>query len=126
MPGLQPTSQGDDMRRSWLVPVGALVLVSACSAERVFGTRTVAAPAAPARVRTVEPLGLVAGAPLYVLDGRVLPRDDADSTGMPGAVRTLKAEQIETIEVLKGQSAQRRYGTAGENGVILIRTRHAN
>ncbi|WP_104383966.1 TonB-dependent receptor plug domain-containing protein [Sphingobacterium sp. HMA12] len=51
--------------------------------------------------------------PLFVVDGQVQPKDRND----------LKSEDIESIEVLKNQSATTLYGTAGSNGVILITTK---
>ena len=46
--------------------------------------------------------------------------------GIPGDLRTVAPESIESIDVLKDGSAAAIYGTRGTNGVILITTRKAN
>lgn len=46
--------------------------------------------------------------------------------GIPGDLRTVAPEDIESIDVLKDGSAAAIYGTRGTNGVILITTRRAN
>lgn len=45
--------------------------------------------------------------------------------GVPGDMRTVAPEDIESIDVLKDGSAAAIYGTRGTNGVILITTRRA-
>ena len=99
-----------------LVTLAALVtaiLVAGCRAPR--GVSTTPAPQSD-RVLLLERADV-----LYVLDGRVL--QDADSTGVPSAVRQLDPRMIESIEVLKGSSARRAYGDAGASGVVIIRTK---
>jgi TonB-dependent SusC/RagA subfamily outer membrane receptor len=67
----------------------------------------------------------VAGAPLYVVNGRVVPpppgRRSADGPpdGLP------PAEQIERVDVLKGEQATRKYGARGRSGVVEITTKQA-
>lgn len=46
--------------------------------------------------------------------------------GVPGDLKTVAPEDIESIDVLKDGSAAAIYGTRGTNGVILITTRRAN
>lgn len=45
--------------------------------------------------------------------------------GVPGDLRTVAPEDIESIDVLKDGSAAAIYGTRGTNGVILVTTRRA-
>lgn len=52
--------------------------------------------------------------PLYVIDGEI-------STKV--ALDNLKPEQIEAIDVLKGEKATAAYGEKGKNGVIIIRVK---
>lgn len=46
--------------------------------------------------------------------------------GIPGNLRTVAPENIESIDVLKDGAAAAIYGTRGTNGVILITTRKSN
>ncbi len=46
--------------------------------------------------------------------------------GIPGDLRTISPENIESIDVLKDGSAAAIYGTRGTNGVILITSRKSN
>lgn len=50
--------------------------------------------------------------PLYVIDGVISTKEDMDK---------FKPEQIESIDVLKGEKATAAYGDKGKNGVIIIR-----
>ncbi len=52
--------------------------------------------------------------PLYVIDGEIASKEKTDQ---------LKPEQIESINVLKGEKATAVYGDNGKNGVIVIRTK---
>jgi TonB-dependent SusC/RagA subfamily outer membrane receptor len=45
--------------------------------------------------------------------------------GVPGDMKTVAPQDIESIDVLKDGSAAAIYGTRGTNGVILITTRRA-
>lgn len=67
------------------------------------------------RIRiTGNPAG---GQPLYLLDGKVI-----DLRQM----QTINPDDIEAISVLKDKAATAIYGSAGENGVILISTKAAS
>jgi TonB-dependent SusC/RagA subfamily outer membrane receptor len=50
--------------------------------------------------------------PLYVIDGEISTKEAMDN---------LKPEQIESIDVLKGEKASAAYGDKGKNGVIMIK-----
>ena len=52
--------------------------------------------------------------PLYVIDGEISTKEAMDN---------LKPEQIEAIDVLKGEKATAAYGEKGRNGVIMIRVK---
>jgi len=58
--------------------------------------------------------------PLYVIDG--LPVE----AGPGGALVGINPHDIESIEVLKDAQSLSFYGVRGANGVILIKTKHAN
>ncbi|MEO3405228.1 TonB family protein [Mucilaginibacter sp. CAU 1740] len=60
---------------------------------------------------------LTAAQPLYVVDGNVQNKNFV--------LDGLKPEDIESISVLKGESAKAIYGSKGSNGVILIATKAA-
>lgn len=66
---------------------------------------------------TSESEGEEAERPLVVVDG--VPAEGSD-----GASATMDAENIESVEVLKGAAAAERYGERGRHGVILIKTRN--
>ena len=57
------------------------------------------------------------GNPLYIVDGVV---------ESPGVLNTLDPKSIESINVLKGQSATALYGEKGKNGVVIIATKNAS
>lgn len=61
-------------------------------------------------------------APLYVLDGVIIP-----STGDPGSgsnpLNTVNPNEIESIDVLKDASATAIYGSQATNGVVVITTK---
>ena len=60
-----------------------------------------------------------AGPPLYVIDGEVM--TEADSR--PGPLSKLNPNDIESVTVLKDQSAKAIYGERAKDGVILIVTK---
>ncbi|MBI1342161.1 MAG: TonB-dependent receptor plug domain-containing protein [Terrimonas sp.] len=64
-----------------------------------------------AKIRPVQP-------PLYIIDGKPMKEgksvDDA-----------IKPEEIERVDVLKGESAVKKYGPKGENGVIEITSKQS-
>lgn len=105
--------------RSPLPPIVLALLLSAgaCRAERLLHP-AFTPDAAESRVK----LGSATDV-LYVLNGRVLTRDD--STGVPAAVRALDPASISSIEVLKGASAKNAYGARGASGVVVITTKTA-
>ena len=53
--------------------------------------------------------------PLYVLDGKIIDLEEYNKTMTP--------DKIESISVVKGSSATSIYGSKGENGVILIKSK---
>ncbi len=53
--------------------------------------------------------------PLYIVDGKVINTDDFD---------TINPENIESLTVLKGESAIKGYGDKGKNGVLVITTKN--
>ncbi len=66
------------------------------------------------RVRGVSTFGLGAGAePLFVVDGFPL----------PGGIRDINPNDIETIQVLKDATAGAIYGNRAANGVVIITTK---
>ena len=101
-----------------MTAVLAGILLSGC-----FGQRVSTAPLA-SLAGTPERVAIGSGNVLYVLDGKVLAHTAQDSAAMPVELQSLDADDIASIEVLKGEKAKLRYGTAGENGVVLITTRH--
>jgi TonB-dependent SusC/RagA subfamily outer membrane receptor len=52
--------------------------------------------------------------PLYIIDGKVVEKDDLND---------INPNQIDSVEVLKDQTAITMYGKEGENGVIIIKTK---
>lgn len=105
-----------------LVSGGCVQHLAAQTAEpgtiRLRGTASSPAGAQPLYV--VEGVALSASAhPLYVIDGVVA---DAAYYHAQGRLDSL---EIESVEILKGPAATDRYGDAGRNGVVIIRTRAA-
>jgi TonB-dependent SusC/RagA subfamily outer membrane receptor len=98
------------MRRSSLVVLAlAASLVAACHSEKLAG------PAAQDAVRRAQSLDLSRfGHPLILVDGKEV----TDS-----AARTLDAQSIENVEVLKGPAAATQYGERAAAGIILITTK---
>lgn len=99
--------------------VTAMLGIAACSAERIMA-------GANPKPAGLDRVSLGSGNVLYILDGQVLEHAATDSTAMPDAVRTLKAGDIARIQVIKGRAAREKYGAAGENGVVLIYTKHGS
>jgi len=104
--------------QSFLLAAVAGVMLAGCSAERIT--------AAPPSVRTApQRVSISSGDVLYILDGKVLDRSANDTLAViPSEIRALAPEDVKQIEVLKGEAARKRYGAAGENGVVLITTKH--
>jgi len=57
------------------------------------------------------------GKPLYVINGKVI---------NPNNINGIKPDKIESLTVLKGNSALESYGEQGKNGVIIIKMKDAN
>lgn len=53
--------------------------------------------------------------PLYIVDGKEISEDSF--------IKNVKAENIEQVETLKGESAIKAYGEKGKNGAIVITTK---
>lgn len=79
------------------------------------------------RISVRSNAGLFGGQPVIFLDGtrllsvdyyKVLELDEISP------LVNINADDIETIEVLKGPSSSCLYGTSGQNGVVLITTKH--
>ena len=87
------------------------VRVSAPRVSVRFGTDTAASDIRNAGLR-------VARDPLIIVDGVIVNRGAAVLTEMD-------PKGIESIEVIKGELAQAKYGTRASDGVIMIRTRTA-
>ena len=62
----------------------------------------------------IRPSDSAASKPLYYLDGVEI---------SPEEMKTLNPAEIESLNVLKGESAIEKYGNKGRNGVILIQTK---
>ena len=60
------------------------------------------------------------GEPLYVIDGTCV------HGGPGGALQGINPHDIESIEVLKDAASLSFYGVRAANGVIVIKTKHAN
>ena len=58
--------------------------------------------------------------PLYVIDGMAV------QAGPGGALNGINPHDIESIEVLKDAASLSYYGVRAGNGVIVIKTKHAN
>ncbi|WP_343565936.1 TonB-dependent receptor plug domain-containing protein [Sphingobacterium sp.] len=89
-----------DVEQAKVAPFGARRMADAVNLEPLGNRKTV-------RLRGVSK------APLYVVDGQVQSIDQND----------LNAADIESISILKNQSATALYGAAGENGVIIVTTK---
>jgi len=89
------------------------ILVSGGCAENL----TAPPPAGPDYIVIRGPAHVQGRVPLIVVDGRVL-RDNNEA-------QQINPNQIERIDVLKGQAAVDRYGASGANGVILITLKRA-
>ena len=68
-------------------------------------------------IRGKGPLGQLEGDPLYIIDGVELPKNT------PKPISGLSPNTIESVSVLKGESAAGTYGEKGKDGVIIITTK---
>jgi len=62
--------------------------------------------------------------PLYVLDGKILslPSATRDSVYAIFSIGSVSPKNIQSIHILKGDSAIAKYGEDGKNGVVIINT----
>jgi iron complex outermembrane receptor protein len=72
-----------------------------------------------------RPLFVVDGVPVYDTESSMSSRDynPLNSFDYGSAVNDINAEDIESMEILKGAKASVLYGSAGANGVVLITTK---
>ncbi|MGH7720673.1 MAG: SusC/RagA family TonB-linked outer membrane protein [Gemmatimonadaceae bacterium] len=82
------------------------------------------------RIRGTNSLSLTNN-PIYIIDGIRMESGTGSSSvfvggATPGRVNDLNAEEIESIEVVKGPSAATLYGTDAANGVIVITTKRGS
>lgn len=96
------------MRKSFLILLGTVAL-GGCASQRG------ASPAAP--TTTPVRLSVVATDVVYYLDGKEI---------SPRHVETLDPNSIETVEVIKGESARRILGDRAAYGVVRITSKTAN
>jgi TonB-dependent Receptor Plug Domain len=87
-----------------------LAVATACAAERAVAPQ----PAARSIASTVATYQVP---PLYVVDGVRLPRNQ---------IPTLTADQVSTVEVIKGFAALEQYGPDASYGVVVITTKQAS
>lgn len=52
---------------------------------------------------------------MYIIDGKEVSKEE---------IEKLNSDDIATIEVLKGGSADDKYGKKGENGVVVVKTKN--
>ncbi len=62
---------------------------------------------------------------LFVIDGKKIEKTDIkrDSTNAIVSLNSIDPNDIESITVLKDESATKAYGDSGKNGVIIIETK---
>lgn len=94
-----------------LTTIALVLLVAACSSERLTGVAAERA-ARQYQAQAVAP----DGEPLFLLDGKEITAE---------AARGIAPESIASIEVVKGTAAASVYGERGRRGVILITSKTA-
>lgn len=72
-----------------------------------------------AKERSADSLLKSPTSPLYILDGEIM----KTQPGVSPFNTILKSEDIASMEILKDETATKRYGERGKNGVILITTK---
>nr|HMM18961.1 carboxypeptidase-like regulatory domain-containing protein [Petrimonas sp.] len=74
---------------------------------------------------TTRPLFVVDGVPIYDKESSMETRgyDPFNSFDYGAGINDINAEDIESMEILKGAKASVLYGSAGANGVVLITTK---
>lgn len=102
-------------------------------APGLFIAQSQGAPGAQPDIRIRGTNSISAGtAPLYVIDGLVIPNNSGSANAFdvdqatPGATNifaTINPDDIESIEVLKDAAATAIYGARGSNGVIIVNTK---
>lgn len=86
-------------------------------------------PGSSARILLRGVTSLTAGGPLFVINGVPMDNTQRGQSGEWGGadfgdgISNINPDDIETMTVLKGQSASALYGTRAVNGVILITTK---
>lgn len=85
-------------------------------------------PGAPIGVQIRGRASINAGNdPLYVIDGVIMPSNNASTPNSVGAgispIANLNPEDIVSVEVLKDAAAASIYGSRGSNGVVIITTK---
>jgi TonB-dependent SusC/RagA subfamily outer membrane receptor len=94
-----------------LLAVGALTLLSGgCAPDRIVAMPDAAAPGS-SRVAVAPSRD---GTPLVIVDGHRI---------AGAAMNAIDPNDIDSVEVFKGETAVATYGEAGKNGVIVIKTR---
>jgi TonB-dependent SusC/RagA subfamily outer membrane receptor len=73
-----------------------------------------ASPGATGIIRCARTTTPPAGEPLFIVDGRVLPQ---------GTLADIDPASIDTIEVVKGETAAAIFGPRVANGIVIITTR---
>ncbi|MDR1171510.1 MAG: SusC/RagA family TonB-linked outer membrane protein [Bacteroidales bacterium] len=75
-----------------------------------------------------RPLFVVDGVPIYDVESSMASRDynPLNSFDFGSAVNDINAEDIASMEILKGAKAAVLYGSAGANGVVLITTKNGS
>ncbi len=62
--------------------------------------------------------------PMYVIDGvQIVPPNNTESDGQSNILASLNPDDIESMNVLTGPSAQSIYGSKASNGVIVVTTK---
>ena len=88
-------------------------LAGKVSGVRVMQTQGLPGSRPAIRVRTSAVLGVGSNEPLFIVDGAISTNGIAD----------LNAQDIESIEVVKGAASATAYGSTGANGVVNITTK---
>lgn len=97
------------------VAAGVIVVSGGCARDVLAPAPAPAESGATLRIVGPMPVG-TDQQPAFIVDG--VPVEAAQ-----GRLDQLDPADIHSIEIIKGAAAVRLYGTAGRNGVILIRTK---
>ncbi|HUX58737.1 MAG TPA: SusC/RagA family TonB-linked outer membrane protein [Bacteroidales bacterium] len=111
------------------VPKAASSNMTQLLVGRAAGLQSTVASAQPGGNVNISIRG--AGAPIYIIDGIVMPNISLDATGSGfvgnvnrGALSGLNPEDIESVEILKDASVSI-YGIGASQGVILVTTKRS-